>query len=58
MGYVERRKITEADRLERCDNCNREELYASGKEVKDAYKEVVLWFCFNCIVQKKVEVHG
>ena len=58
MGYVEMRILTEADRIEKCDNCNQEGLYASGKEVKDSHKEVVLWFCFNCVANKKVEVHG
>ena len=59
MGYVEMRKLTEADRIEKCDNCNQAGLYASGKEVKEPNaNEVLLWFCYNCIANKKVEVHG
>lgn len=57
MGYVEMRKLTEADRIEKCDNCNQEGLYTSGKEVTRS-GEVLLWFCYNCIANNKVEVHG
>ena len=49
MGYVEARKLTSADRIETCDTCEQQGLYASGKEIKDSYNEVVLWFCFNCV---------
>ena len=48
MGYVEARRLTPADRLEVCDQCNQQGLYTSGKEVKDSYGEVMLWLCFNC----------
>jgi hypothetical protein len=58
MGYVEFRRITPNDRIETCDNCQQQGLYSSGKEVKDSHNEVALWFCYNCVANKKVEVHG
>ena len=51
MGYVEMRRLTPADRIEKCDSCNQDGLYTSGKEVKDRLGTVVMWFCFNCVEQ-------
>lgn len=49
MGYVEIRKLNPAEKLGTCDNCDQQGLYSSGKEIRDSYNEVVLWFCFNCV---------
>ena len=49
MGYVTMRRITPNDRIERCDSCEQQGVYANGKEIKDSYGEVVMWFCYNCV---------
>jgi hypothetical protein len=53
MGYIEIRKLTPADELWVCDGCNQEGVKANGKEVKDSYNDVLLWFCFNCVEREK-----
>ena len=52
MGYVTARKLTASDELWLCDSCNQEGVRANGRDIQDN-KEVVMWFCFNC-VQKQV----
>ena len=49
MGYVSMRRITPNDRIETCDSCEQQGVYANGKETKDSYGEVVMWFCYNCV---------
>ena len=49
MGYVSARRITPNDRIERCDSCEQQGVYANGKEIRDSVNEVVMWFCYNCI---------
>jgi len=56
MGELTIRRITANDRIDTCDNCQQQGLYASGKEVRDRHSETVLWFCYNCIENKKVQV--
>jgi hypothetical protein len=48
MGTLFVRKITEADELWVCDNCNQQGVRANGKDIMGA-KEVVMWFCYNCV---------
>lgn len=48
MGNLFVRKLTEADELWVCDNCNQEGVRANGREIQSV-KEVVMWFCYNCI---------
>ncbi len=49
MGELFIRKLTEADQLWLCDNCNQEGVRANGKDIKDSINEVVMWFCYNCV---------
>ena len=49
MGYVSARRITPNDRIDKCDNCEQQGVYANGKEIRDSVNEVVMWFCYNCI---------
>ena len=49
MGYVSARRITPNDRIERCDSCEQQGVYANGKEIRDSVNEVVMWFCYNCV---------
>ena len=49
MGYVTARRITPNDRIEKCDSCEQQGVYANGKEIKDSVNEVVMWFCYNCV---------
>lgn len=57
MGYVSFRRITPNDRIEPCDNCEQQGVYANGKEVKNPNTdEVILWFCYNCVTNDKVKV--
>jgi hypothetical protein len=49
MGYVTTRKITPNDRMETCDSCEQKGVYANGREIKDTYNELVLWFCYTCV---------
>lgn len=48
MGYVQMRRITPNDKIEVCDRCEQKGVYANGKEIKDTYGTVVMWFCYNC----------
>jgi hypothetical protein len=48
MGELFIRKITEADELWVCDNCNQQGVRANGKDIQ-GHKEVVMWFCYNCV---------
>lgn len=47
MGYVEARRLTEADRLDTCDQCNQQGLVSSGQFIMQN-GEAVMWLCFNC----------
>ena len=50
MGYVSMRRITPNDRIETCDSCEQQGVYANGKEIKDSSNtEVIMWFCYNCV---------
>jgi len=49
MGYIEMRKLTPADELWVCDDCEQEGVRANGKEIKDSTNDVVMWFCYNCV---------
>ena len=50
MGYVSMRRITPNDRIETCDSCEQQGVYANGKEIKDSSNtEVFMWFCYNCV---------
>lgn len=51
MGELFVRKLTPQDRIDVCDKCGQEGVYANGKEVKDTHNEVVVWFCYNCTQQ-------
>jgi predicted RNA-binding Zn-ribbon protein involved in translation (DUF1610 family) len=48
MGELFIRKLTEADELWVCDSCNQEGVRANGRDIH-GQKEVVMWFCYNCI---------
>lgn len=51
------RRITPNDRIEPCDNCEQQGVYANGKEVTNPNTgEVMLWFCYNCVANNKVKV--
>jgi hypothetical protein len=47
MGYVEIEPIGNR-KLDICDNCQQQGVYENGKEIKDSYEQVVMWFCVNC----------
>ena len=49
MGELFIRKLTEADELWVCDDCEQQGVRANGKEIKDTTNEVVMWFCYNCV---------
>ena len=49
MGYVSARRITPNDRIEKCDSCEQQGVYANGREIRDSVNEVVMWFCYNCV---------
>jgi len=49
MGELFIRKLTEADELWVCDSCEQEGVRANGREIKDHTKEVIMWFCYNCM---------
>lgn len=51
MGYVSTRRITPNDRIVNCDSCEQQGVFANGKEIKDSYGEVIMWFCFNCVAK-------
>ena len=48
MGYVEARRLTSADELWLCDNCEQQGVKANGYMVNTSYDEPILWFCYNC----------
>ena len=48
MGHIQIRKLTPADELWLCDNCNQEGVRANGYEVLDSFNEIVLWVCYTC----------
>lgn len=48
MGELFMRPLTEADELWICDSCGQEGVRANGREIQ-GNKEVVMWFCFNCM---------
>lgn len=47
-GELFMRALTEADELWVCDNCNQQGVRANGKDI-NGHKEVVMWFCYNCV---------
>ncbi|CAB4166988.1 hypothetical protein UFOVP964_87 [uncultured Caudovirales phage] len=53
MGDIYARRLTPQDELWVCDSCNQEGVRANGKDIT-SHKEVVMWFCYNC-VQKILE---
>lgn len=55
MGEMFIRKLTEADQLWVCDNCEQEGVVANGKSV-EVNEDVVMWFCYNCVENGKVKV--
>lgn len=54
MGEIYIRNLTPADRIEVCDNCEQQGVYANGKEVKNDMGEILMWFCYNCHINKRV----
>lgn len=52
MGYVEARRLTEADKLDTCDQCNQQGLVDSGEFIMDR-GIATLWLCFNCVQKSK-----
>lgn len=57
MGELFIRKLNEADQIWVCDNCEQEGVVANGKSV-EVNEDVVMWFCYNCIANNKVQVNG
>lgn len=53
MGYIEIRKLDGNDRIEVCDSCSQEGVYANGEEVKDHTGQVLIWLCFNCAYKQR-----
>ena len=52
MGELFIRKLTDQDELWVCDDCGQEGLKASGKAIM-SNKEMVMWFCYNCVERVK-----
>jgi hypothetical protein len=55
MGELLWRPISSADKFDVCDNCGQEGVVSSGRMMKDAYGEDVIFICYNCISQGKVK---